>query len=173
MKTSSLLNVWRGLPVVVRAAITAFLVLLAGNLPWGVLATANARLDPSFPWAALVMACYLWFYWRWLDGRGRRRHLRANPLAGRVWGWSLLTGASSLAALVELLYVFGRLVGAPPQQISHHAPYPFLFALSALVMSGVVSGILEEASFRGFMQAPLEQRYGPAIAIAVTSLFSP
>jgi ABC-2 type transport system permease protein/sodium transport system permease protein len=38
-------------------------------------------------------------------------------------------------------------------------------------MSGVVSGVLEEASFRGYMQAPLEQRYGPAIAIAVTSLF--
>ncbi len=58
-----------------------------------------------------------------------------------------------------------------PQQIPSHAPYPFLLALSALVMSGVVSGIFEEASFRGFLQAPLEQRYGPAIAIAVTSLF--
>lgn len=44
---------WHRLPVVVRAAITALLVLLAGNLPWGVLATANARLNPSFPWAAL------------------------------------------------------------------------------------------------------------------------
>ncbi len=31
---------WHRLPVAVRAVITAFLVLLAGNLPWGVLATA-------------------------------------------------------------------------------------------------------------------------------------
>jgi membrane protease YdiL (CAAX protease family) len=155
----------------VRAVIAAFLALLAGNLPWGVLATANARLNPSFPWAALVMACYIWLLWRWLGGRGRRGHLRANPLRGRVWGWSLLAGASGLLALVELLSVLGRLVSAPQQQIPSHTPYPFLFALSALVMSGVVSGVFEEASFRGFLQAPLEQRYGPAIAIAVTSLF--
>jgi membrane protease YdiL (CAAX protease family) len=117
------------------------------------------------------MACYIWLLWRWLGGRGRRGHLRANPLRGRVWGWSLLAGASGLLALVELLSVLGRLVSAPQQQIPSHAPYPFLFALSALVMSGVVSGVFEEAGFRGFLQAPLEQRYGPAIAIAVTSLF--
>ena len=163
--------IWHRLPVAVRAVIAAFLALLAGNLPWGVLATANARLNPSFPWAALVMACYIWLLWRWLGGRGRRGHLRANPLRGRVWGWSLLAGASGLLALVELLSVLGRLVSAPQQQIPSHAPYPFLFALSALVMSGVVSGVFEEAGFRGFLQAPLEQRYGPAIAIAVTSLF--
>jgi membrane protease YdiL (CAAX protease family) len=162
---------WHRLPVAVRAVIAAFLVLLAGNLPWGVLVTANARFNPSVPWAALVMACYLWFCWRWLEGPGRRGHLRANPLRGRVWGWSLLAGASSLLALVELLSVLGRLVSEPPQQIAQHTPYPFLFALSALVMSGVVSGVFEESGFRGYLQAPLERRYGPAIAIAVTSLF--
>jgi hypothetical protein len=131
--------IWHRLPVAVRAVIAAFLALLAGNLPWGVLATANARLNPSFPWAALVMACYIWLLWRWLGGRGRRGHLRANPLRGRVWGWSLLAGASGLLALVELLSVLGRLVSAPQQQIPSHTPYPFLFALSALVISGVVS----------------------------------
>lgn len=162
---------WHKLPVAVRAVIAAFLVLLAGNLPWSVLATTNARLNPSFPWAALVMACYLWLLWRWLERRDLRSQLRANPLAGRVWGWSLAAGAASLLALVDLLYVARRLVSAPPQQISPHVPYPFLFALSALVMSGVVSGVFEEAGFRGCMQAPLERQYGPVIAIAVTSLF--
>jgi len=31
-------------------------------------------------------------------------------------------------------------------------------------------GIGEEAGFRGFMQGPLERRYGPAVGIAITSM---
>jgi len=37
-------------------------------------------------------------------------------------------------------------------------------------MSAMVAGISEEAGFRGFMQGPLERRYGPAIGITVTSV---
>lgn len=37
-------------------------------------------------------------------------------------------------------------------------------------MSAVVAGISEEAGFRGYMQKPLEQRYGPASAIVITSI---
>ena len=62
--------IWHRLPVAVRAVIAAFLALLAGNLPWGVLATANARLNPSFPWAALVMA---WIAWTWQVSLAERR----------------------------------------------------------------------------------------------------
>jgi membrane protease YdiL (CAAX protease family) len=37
-------------------------------------------------------------------------------------------------------------------------------------MSATVAGIGEEAGFRGFMQGPLERRYGPAVGIAITSM---
>jgi membrane protease YdiL (CAAX protease family) len=39
-----------------------------------------------------------------------------------------------------------------------------------LLIGAVVAGIAEEAGFRGYMQGPLERRYGPAIAITVTSV---
>ena len=38
------------------------------------------------------------------------------------------------------------------------------------MMSALVAGGVEEAAFRGYMQAPLERRYGPSIAIAVVAL---
>ena len=37
-------------------------------------------------------------------------------------------------------------------------------------MSAMVAGIGEEAGFRGYMQEPLERRYGPAMGIAITSI---
>jgi membrane protease YdiL (CAAX protease family) len=40
----------------------------------------------------------------------------------------------------------------------------------AIVMSSLVAGICEEVGFRGYMQVPLEKRYGPVVAIAITSL---
>lgn len=39
-------------------------------------------------------------------------------------------------------------------------------------MSAAVAGVVEEASFRGYMQGPIERRHGPVVAILVTgSLF--
>lgn len=41
-------------------------------------------------------------------------------------------------------------------------------------MSAIVAGLGEEAGFRGYMQGPLERRYGAAVAITVTStVFGP
>ena len=37
-------------------------------------------------------------------------------------------------------------------------------------MSAIVAGISEEAGFRGYMQGPLERRYGPTLGIAITSI---
>ena len=41
---------------------------------------------------------------------------------------------------------------------------------SLIVMGSLVAGICEEVGFRGYMQAPLEKKYGPVVAISVTSL---
>jgi membrane protease YdiL (CAAX protease family) len=50
----------------------------------------------------------------------------------------------------------------PPQM-------PFVTVFLLLVMGSVVAGVVEEASFRGYMQRPIEERHGPAIAGLVTS----
>jgi len=101
--------IWHRLPVAVRAVNRGIPGAAGRQSAVGRPRHGQRPLNPSFPWAALVMACYIWLLWRWLGGRGRRGHLRANPLRGRVWGWSLLAGASGLLALVELLSVLGRL----------------------------------------------------------------
>jgi membrane protease YdiL (CAAX protease family) len=60
------------------------------------------------------------------------------------------------------------MVRLPQTQVPDLSRASFLTLLSLLVMSAVVSGIVEEASFRGYMQAPLERRHGPLVAILVT-----
>jgi membrane protease YdiL (CAAX protease family) len=37
-----------------------------------------------------------------------------------------------------------------------------------VVMSAVVAGIVEDTSFRGYLQRPIERRHGPLIAILIT-----
>ena len=37
-------------------------------------------------------------------------------------------------------------------------------------MASLVAGICEEIGYRGYMQAPLEQKYGPVAGISITSL---
>ena len=39
-----------------------------------------------------------------------------------------------------------------------------------LVMSSVVAGVTEEAGFRGYMQGPIERRYGLAVGILVNGM---
>jgi len=38
------------------------------------------------------------------------------------------------------------------------------------MMGSVVAGICEETGFRGYMQLPLEKKYGPVAAIIITSI---
>ena len=72
---------------------------LAGGV-WAGLMLANLRTTPSVPWAFVVMAALLWLAWRYLGGKGwpqstseaRRRYLRANPVSGQAFLWTLLTG---------------------------------------------------------------------------------
>lgn len=49
--------------------------------------------------------------------------------------------------------------------------YSFLIALCILTGAAAEAGIVEEAAFRGYMQGPLEERFGPAIAVVVVSVF--
>ena len=162
---------------VVAAVATGVGVLLAGSLPWGVaLAPLNLRVLPVVPWAIAPMALYLWLYWRYIGGRLdagesaelRRTSLRANPLTARVWAMAIPTGLVGFATLVALLLLMARVVAMP-----HSAPLlmppemPAVTAFLLLIMSSVVAAVTEEAGFRGYMQGPIERRYGLAAGIAV------
>ncbi|HET9362395.1 MAG TPA: CPBP family intramembrane glutamic endopeptidase, partial [Vicinamibacterales bacterium] len=67
-----------------------------------------------------------------------------------------------------LLTVMARLVSLPASApITMPAGMPFITAFLLLVMASVVAGVTEEAAFRGYMQGPIERRFGLAVAILV------
>ena len=127
------------------------------------------------------MAIYLWLYWRYfVRGTGwprstadaRRMNARANALPHEAWGPALLAGLLGLASVLLLQGVLSRLVALPQQRDLDVSRYPAVTVLMWVVMSAVVAGVVEETSFRGYLQRPIERRHGPVIAILLTgSLF--
>jgi len=153
------------------------LVLLAGNMPFNVLRALNMQAGTAVPWAIVPAALYLWAYWRYIGGHWgaatsaavRRQNLRANKLSARMWAASLAAGVIGFAALIALLVLAARLVRLPASSPIVTPPdMPVVTALSLLVMASIVAGITEEAAFRGYMQGPIERRYGLRLAVLVS-----
>jgi membrane protease YdiL (CAAX protease family) len=85
-----------------------------------------------------------------------------------VWAWSLLAGGLGIVALVLGLRLANRLVVLPAQQLPDLGAVPQHTIVALLLMSAPVAGIVEEAAFRGYMQGPIERRYGIGVAILIT-----
>jgi len=172
------LFMWNRLPILLRALLAAAAVTGTATVVWGALIQSNLRFSPRLPWAAVIMTVFLVFYWRFLKGWGwpqstaaaRRAGLRAEPLSSSVWRWSLLAGGLGLAASIALFILSHRLIRWPQPPRSDLSHIPVVTLLPSLLMSALVAGISEEAGFRGYMQGPLEHRYGPAVGIAITSI---
>ncbi len=161
---------------VAQAVVIGVLVLVAGTIPRNLLFAANLRYYPGIPWAIPLTALWVWCVWRYLQGAGppkesaanRRGNLRANRIAGTVWAWALFAGGLGIVALVLGLRLANRLVVLPPQQLPDLGDVPESTVLALLLMAAPVAGIVEEAAFRGYMQGPIERRYGLATAILIT-----
>ena len=172
--------VWQRIPVIIRAIVIGLAMGAAGTVPWALLVAANMKYASYLPWAVPIMAAYLWLFWRYARGAGwpestaeaRRIDSRANRLPAETWGPALLAGMLGLVSLLLLQGVLSRLVVLPQQRDLDIAQYPLATVVLWLTMSAVVAGLVEETSFRGFLQRPIERRHGAVIAILVTgSLF--
>lgn len=122
------------------------------------------------------MAAYLWGYWKYIRGdwgspgtaAARRERLRANPLSSDVWTASLVAGLLGFAALFAFVAVMARLVRLPASApLTTPEGMPAITAFLLLTMSSIVAGVTEESAFRGYMQTPIERRYGLLAAILV------
>ncbi len=161
---------------IVQAVVVGMLVLLAGTIPRNLLFAANLRYFTAVPWAVPLTAVYVWLFWRYLNGAGppestaaeRRTSLRANRLPALVWAWALLAGALGIVALVLALRVANRIVVLPQQPVPDLSQVPKLTVLALLLMAAPVAGIVEESAFRGYMQGPIERRFGLPVAILIT-----
>lgn len=167
---------WMKVPLVVRSILLGFGVSSLGVGIWVLLVT-NIPAHLS----VMAMGTILIFYWMYFSGKWnpkntqvfRRFCMRQFNLKRPVWIWG------SMAALsIVLLLHFGwiltfRIYEFQPEIFKtarYLNDYPVWAAWSIILMASLVAGICEEIGFRGYMQKPLEQRYGPVIGISITSV---
>jgi membrane protease YdiL (CAAX protease family) len=175
-----MLKIWQHLPLVLRSVIIGSLMASAGTLPWAFLVSLNIKYLPVVPWAILPTAIYLYLYWQFAQGKSwplstagiRKIFCRANPLSADIWGAAILAGVLGLGALLAFQNLLSRIVNLPQQQTADLSNVPMHTVFFLVIMSAIVAGLTEETSFRGYMQGPVERKYGPVVAILVTgSLF--
>jgi len=164
--------------IVTRAIVTGLLVAVAGVAPWVWLGSLNARVYPEWPWAAALVLLWIIALLWWLNGGGpprawrafRREALRLSPPKPDAFSGENRAGTYGLIAVIAGIYVFWVLVtiGQPTPDLSEY-PTPAI-RISALLMGAFVSGVVEEAAYRGYMQSQLEARFGVGAAIAITSV---
>lgn len=170
------------IPIWLKAIFFGFIILEFGTRLWSIIALANIKVSPNIPWSFPLMTIVLFLVWKFLDGKWipksnqEKRHLwmRANALTlkNRKWSWisAILLGAT----LLVLIILSARITDIPSgqiDQIERISIYPFWTILSLIIMTSLVAGIIEEISFRGYMQKPMEIKYGPKISILIVALF--
>jgi membrane protease YdiL (CAAX protease family) len=169
---------WQRVPLLIRALLTGSVVCFSGATVWSILLGLNLHFASSIPWSVPLMVILLWVYWRYLGGEGwprstaetRRANLRVSRVSGGVWVWALSAGVLSVASIVNLQLVYARLVQVPMEPVPDLSRYPSITVLCALLMSAAVAGFMEEAGFRGYMQVPIERRYGAWTASIVVAV---
>ncbi len=171
-----IVNMWRRIPILIRAIVSGAFVSTVGVGVW----LLCLAVLPA-PWSVVVMGGYLWFYWKYFSGswwprstaEARRISFRAEKLSPFSWKWGLVGTFLFVVIFQSVAVLTLRLVEFPPAEAS--ADYgldavPLWEAWITIIMASMVAGICEEIGFRGYMQVPLEKRYGPLVGIAIVSL---
>jgi membrane protease YdiL (CAAX protease family) len=175
--TNALLKTWEKLPLLIRAIFTGFLVSTIGIAIWTVMLLLILP-----PWTILPMIFALWVYWKFFSGSWgtgkiaviKRESFRRVKLSTKTWKWGLMAAIFFVVTVQASFVITFRIWEFPDAQFTSDYrmldKMPEWIAWAMLIMSSVVAGICEETGFRGYLQAPLEKKYGPASAIIVTSI---
>lgn len=121
---------------------------------------------------------FLWLAWPYLGGKGwpqktaaaRRRYLRAKPVSALVYFWTFLTGVLAIISLAGLWIVLSSYQDAA--ECSSR-----VFQISCAHCFGLhpdgllVSPLMEEAGYRGYLQVALEGDFRVPVALLLSSLF--
>jgi membrane protease YdiL (CAAX protease family) len=172
---------YQRIPVAVRAIGAGLVVQIVGVMPFMALVNLNLTVLPSVPWSAFVELILLILFVKYFHGWGwpastqeaRRINFRANTLpAGRKK--SIALGGALLGMTIFLLVVAGnQIVSLPAEAIGIFVQLteaPPLTAITIFATAAVMTGVVEEVAFRGYMQVPLEGRYGQAVAILIVAV---
>jgi len=172
---SPIIRFWQRIPLLVRAILLGMIVESIGVGVW-VLSLAVIPL----PWTIVVMGGILWLYWKYFSGSGwpkstaeaRSKSFRAVKLSGSVWKWSLVGIILFVVIFQSATVLTFRLIEFPAEATADYGlgALPVWQAWMTIIMASLVAGICEETGFRGYMQVPLEKRYGPAVAMTIVSI---
>lgn len=177
-----MVGVWKRLPIIVQAALTGIFVVFFGASVWTCLSVGAVKLVAAISWGAGPVflfsgGLFLWGFWWYLSGHGwprstrdaRRQRLRSHRLSGGVWAWALGAGTLAVISYIALVVVWGRLIHLQPWTLPDLSHYSLITVSCLLLGTAVEAGIVEESGFRGYMQVPLEEKYGPKVAIVIVS----
>src|SRR5438132_271344 len=169
---------WARLPTAMQAIILGLLMALISANVWPLLV-----LNLGVPLAAILEAVFLALYVWWASGGGpprtthaaRATAFRRGTPTPKQWSWGLIAAlffAVSIHASIVLLF---RMVPYPTAAFRQGYDFSFIPSLPlrwlAVVVSATSAGICEETGFRGYMQRPIELRYGAPVAVLISSLF--
>ena len=167
---------WQRIPVLIRALVSGFLIAEIGIAAWLVV----WAFVPA-PWSIVVMSGLLWLYCKYLSGSwwpkataaARRDRFRAVKLPAGVWRWSLVAAMLFVVIAQSGLVITFRLIEFPAEAFT--AGYnvdamPLWLVWPSILMASLVAGICEETGLRGYLQVPLERRYGPGVGITIASI---
>jgi membrane protease YdiL (CAAX protease family) len=181
MKQSTISNQislpWEKAPLIIRSVLTGFTVSAVGITIWSLLLTRITA-----PWSVIPMIITLWVYLKffsgsWSSNKGneiKKFNFRAVKLSSLFWKWGIVAAVLFVIIVQASFIITFRLVDFPSEKFT--ADYkilnsmPLWVAWTVLIMGSIVAGICEETGFRGYMQAPLEKKYGPSTAIIITSI---
>ena len=169
-------GVWSRIPLIVRAIVVGLLVAEVGITSWGVLLVGTPPLVALVAMPVLLVLYCLFFSGHLLwpaTKQLRRENFRETSLSATTWKWGLGAAALFVVALESSIFTLFRLMPYPAEQFVPPTMFegvPAAGLWAALVVASLVAGICEETGFRGYIQRPLEARYGPGVAITIATL---
>jgi membrane protease YdiL (CAAX protease family) len=127
------------------------------------------------------MGAILIFFWMYFSGKWkpsntqafRRFCIRQINLKRPVWIWGLIAAFLIFLFLNASFMLTFRFIEFQPEifkNLSFINDLPALQAWSIIIGISMVAGTCEEIGYRGYLQTPLEQKYGPVAAISVSSI---
>jgi len=167
---------WMKSLVTLRAAVAGLLIAMIAANVWPLL-----LLNLGVPAATIIEGIFLALYVWWAGGGGPPRRwqaaravaFRRKTLSQAQWTGGLVAAFFFAVTIHASLVLLFRFVPFPATAFRHGYDFPFIPALHlrwfAVVISAASAGICEETGFRGYMQQPIELRYGAPVAIAISS----
>lgn len=165
------------IPVPIKAILTGIVVYSLGSFS----SLAAISIAP-FPFSLVLLIMVMYIYIEYFSGRlgnkgplsvrFRTENFRAVRLSSGVWKWAAFGALIFVVVQQAMFVVTFRVFEYDPDVMITFLPgdQPAWLLWYLVVASALIAGISEEIGFRGYMQVPMETKYGPWVANTIVSV---